>query len=133
MLSMEQYQVVENAAFQHFHKLRTGRFPYEKTDAGSVEHPDHPYSMTKEQFSTPAKFLRWLQKEKIITAYNPIPGNSDLGEETCIQLAIQYCEAKTAKARRKAKTSLETLANSDSPKKQHAEHYLQLIERRGAL
>ena len=132
-LTKEQYQTAENAAWQHQQKVRTGRFPYEKTDPSSIEHPKHPYSITQKRFSSRENFMRWLRKEKIITPYNPIPENPDLGEESCIKFAIEYCEAKTAKARRIAKTALDTLVKSNSPKKKYAEKYLNLIERRGAL
>jgi hypothetical protein len=132
-LSKQDYQTLENAAWQHQQKFKTGRFPYERTEPTSVEHPDHPYCITKPQFSTRAMFLGWMRKQKLITAYNPIPDNPDLGEESCIKFAIEYCQAKTAKARRIAKAALDKLARPKSANKQHAEKYLKLIDRKGAL
>jgi hypothetical protein len=132
-LSNADYETIENADWQHQQKLKTGKYPYPKGNAKSVEHPKHPYSISQAAFSTPPKFLRWLQKEKIITPYHPITDNCELREEGCIQLGIKYCEAKNAKARRKAGEALSAIAKSKSAKGRFAKTYQKLLEERGTL
>ena len=131
-LSATNYELVENAAWQHQHKFQKGAFPYKPNDKKSVENRHHPYSLNG-RFPTRAKFLRYLRRSKIITPYNPIADFGELGEAKCIKYAIEYCDAKNSRSRRIAKKHLDDIIRADSTNARHATKYLAMIESQGAL
>jgi hypothetical protein len=130
-LSDRQYEVLENAAWQHQHKHQKGNYPYPASDKKSIENRAHPYSI-KKKLDTRSKFLDFLRSEKIITTYNPISDFADLGEAKCIKFALEYCEARSPKARRTAKKRLDDIVKAKSTNARHAQKYLEMIQGIGA-
>jgi hypothetical protein len=131
-LTERQYEVIENAAWQHQHKYQKNSYPYPSSDKKSIENPKHPYSL-KGKYKTRAEFLTFLRNDKIITPYNPIADYAALGEEKCMKFALEYCEAKSSKARRTARKHLDDIIKAGSTNARYAAKYLQMIEQKGAL
>jgi hypothetical protein len=44
-LSENEYEVLENAAWQHEQRKKSGKYPYAATDPNSIERSEHPYSI----------------------------------------------------------------------------------------
>lgn len=129
-LSAEKSELLHNAAWQHhsFEQNRAAR--YHSSDPRSIEHADHPYSINGE-FKDAKSFRKHLRELKIITVLSPIGAYAELGETKCIKLALDYCQAQTAKAKSVAKSSLEFLVKTDERNVDCARKYLDLILDRG--
>ena len=132
-LSPVEYEQLSNAAWQHQHQKQKGKYPYDSSDTKSIEHTNHPYSVKKAIFSNRKKFLAYLRRTQIPTPFSKIPDHPEFAAESCIQLALQYCEATGARTRRVAKKKLAGIAGSRSVIAGIGRKYLNMIEEGGAL
>jgi hypothetical protein len=129
-LSKNDYEVLDNAAWQHERRQKTGEYPYVATKPNSIEHSKHPYSINNKRFADCTKFRRYLLNRKIITPYFPIPEIPELGEAHCIQLAVQSCDGN-ARTRRSARQRLSDIRKGGSKNAAHAKKYIDMLESRG--
>ena len=82
---------LESAIWQWLYHAQKGRFPYSATDANSIEHEKHPFSIVR--FKSPDVLVRKL-KEKGVLRQEVAPDSlHDLVPVTTLLLVQEYCLA----------------------------------------
>jgi hypothetical protein len=125
-LNESEYEAFENAAFQHHHWDQKGTYPYPSSDPRSIEHPDHRFCI-KGELASSKLFFKHLRSQNLITPYSPVSDFGSADEARCLKLGIDFCEAKTPKAKSLSKKELLRIAEEDPANSGTAKRVLLMI------
>jgi hypothetical protein len=120
----QEIERIENSLWQ-FQALDEGKpAPYQASHPSSVEHPNHPFSLSKNwNFK---RLHAYARKRRLVTRYTPIADAPEMIEVGCLQLAKRYLEDPSYLS--KHKKELQRIARSRAKGASLAKRLLKQID-----
>jgi hypothetical protein len=123
-LSPKKLGEMESAYFQRRYFQQNGKYPYPRNSNDSIQRKDHPYSISKMDFS---EFMQVVRDKKVLMQWTPIKEWGVLGKAKCMKLALDHTLATTTNQRANYKRQLKNIVSKGSTNANHAQKYLDML------